>query len=152
MVYLVPKQWEKRGFISINGTLGRYSLINKVKSPYLPTNLFARRCTRDCEISSIRRTPHETVRSAAARYSNPENFRHRPRRVLRMSLINPTLPFFSFTLRHSINKRRRRTRRRQVTWAAGGCAPLSISTLVPFPPARISAEKALRQWESNDRG
>lgn len=98
----------------MNGTLGRYSLINKVKSPYLPTNLFARRCTRDCEISSIQRTPHETARpaAAAARYSNPENFRHRPRRVLRMSLINPTLPFFNFALRHSINKRRRRMRRR----------------------------------------
>lgn len=103
---------ETRIYFEINGILGWYSLINNVKSLHLSANLFAQRTRDTRDFFDTRRTPHETVRSAAARYSNPANFRHRPRWVLRMSLINPTLPFFSFTLHHSINKRRRRLRRR----------------------------------------
>jgi len=132
-----------------------YSLINKVKSPYLPARQRIYSLGSAHEIARFLRygrAPHETVQPAA-RYSNPENFRHRPRRILRMSLINPTLPFFSFTHRHSINKRCRWTRWRRYLNRCGGCAPLSLRVYAvlhfyprPLPrPSRTFAEKALQQ-------
>jgi len=150
MIFL-GKKWEKWGFISINF---RYSLINKLTnyliSRFVSANLFARRRTRDFfDIVAHRTKP---AVAAAARYGNPENFRHRPRRVLRMSLINPRCLFFSFTLRHSINKRRRRTLGGGAR--TRGCALLyAVLHFYPRPAfPRTFAEKALRQWESNDRG
>lgn len=91
------------------------------------------------------------------RCSNPENFRHRPRRILRMSLINPTLPFFIFAHHHPINKRHTSNAAAPVPRGGSGAwTPVGVHLSMrgsPFLPSfrRVFYEKALRE-KSNDCG
>lgn len=95
--------------------------------------------------------PRETARRRWLRYGDPENFRHRSRRVLRMSLINPHLVFFfTFAHYHPINKGRRDTEVPEPVGVRLSARFLRFS-LSPLPPPPSPLLLLLRKHSGNER-